>query len=156
MQSRTCAWVLSALSLLLLPVLPAVADEKPSNSKLALGPLKSRKLPESVKSALERGDYKAAHAAVLDELKQAESISFKDAPTVHLAMLHEWMRETSEEVLTRMAGESKEKRTFLTKFAQDAEWLELYLSCGLVPHQVDVGMNVLYRIWREEGIYPKN
>ena len=156
MQSRTCAWVLSALSLLLLPVLPAVADEKPSNSKLALGPLKSRKLPESVKSALERGDYKAAHAAVLDELKQAESISFKDAPTVHLAMLHEWIRETSEEVLTRMAGESKEKRTFLARFAQDAEWLELYLSCGLVPHQVDVGMNVLYRIWREEEGKVKN
>ena len=155
MQSRICAWVLSALSLVL-PVLPAAADEMPFSSKLTMGTQKSGRLPENVRSALERGDFKSVQTAVRGELKRAGAISFEDTRILHLAMLQELIRETGEEVLSCVASESQEKRAFLAEFAQDAEWLELYLSCGLVPHQVDVGVDVLYRIWREENGQVKN
>lgn len=140
--------MLGLLSLGLAPVLPVVAADV-EDSKLALAPLKAAKLPGAVQAALKGGNYTEVQAALVEELRKAE-ISHKDAAAVHLAMMHELIRETGAEVLTRFAAESKEKARFLAGFVNDTEWLELYLSCGLVPHQKSTGVDVLFHIWEEE------
>lgn len=145
--------MLGLLSLGLAPVLPVAADE--ADSKLALAPLKAAKLPEAVQAALKGGNYTGVQAALVEALRKAE-ISHKDAAAVHLAMMHELIRESGADVLTRFAAESKEKARFLAGFMKDTEWLELYLSCGLVPHQKDTGVDVLFRIWEEEKGEVKN
>ncbi len=132
-----------------LSAMQPVAVAAPADSKLALSPLKSGKLPESVGKALAGGDYAAVQTAVAEVLK-GKDITHKDADVVHLSMLHELIRVTGAEVLTAYAAEDKEKKEFLEKFVKDAEWLELYMSCGLVPWQKKTGVDVLYRIWTEE------
>lgn len=157
MQARTSVLIYGAMVLLLAAVQPVMAGmDAGAESKLALGPLNSRALPDAVQRALESGDFKRLRAAVVSELKGKAGLSYKDAETVHLAMLQEWIRVTGEDVLTKMGREDKNQQKFLERFARDAEWLELYLSCGLVPYQTATGMNVLYRIWCEEEGKVKN
>lgn len=155
MQVRTYAMMLSLLSLGLLPVLPAAAAEV-GGSKLALAPLKVDKLPDAVQGALEKGQYAEMQTALVEALKKVEKMSHKDATAVHLAMMHEMIRVTGAEVLTSFAAEDKEKARFLRQLMKDGEWLELYLSCGLVPFQKTMGVDVLYRIWQEEKGEVKN
>lgn len=138
----------------LVPVLPAVADDEPE-TKLALSPVKSKKLPDSVRNALKNGNYTEAQNAIAESLK-GKDISYKSAQELHLAMVHEVIRETGAEILSKYAAESPEKKEFLDKFMRDTEWLELYLSCGLVPHQKSLGVDILYRIWQEEKGEVKN
>ena len=138
----------------LVPVLPAVADDEPE-TKLALSPVKSKKLPDSVRNALKNGNYTEAQNAIAESLK-GKDISYKSAQELHLAMVHEVIRETGAEILSKYAAESPEKKEFLDKFMRDTEWLELYLSCGLVPHQKSLGVDILYRIWQEEKGKVKN
>ncbi|MEE1266216.1 MAG: hypothetical protein UHH87_07990, partial [Akkermansia sp.] len=132
-----------------LSALEPMALAEAADSKLALAPLKSKKLPGAVAKALESGDYAAVQKAVVEALKGKE-ITHKDAEAVHLGMLHELIRVTGAEVMTAYAAEDKEKCEFLEKFVTDAEWLELYMTCGLVPWQKKTGVDVLYRIWTEE------
>ena len=145
MSMRVCSWMLGLLLLGICPATPAYAVE----CQLALAPVKSGKLPAAVQEALEKGNYADVQAALVEALKKLE-ISHKEESTVHLAMMHEVIRVTGAEVLTQLAGESKQKAKFLRQFMKDTEWLELYLSCGLVPYQKATGMDVLYRIWTEE------
>lgn len=113
------------------------------------------KLPEAVRRAVDKGDYTAAQAAVLAALKDRK-VEYRNTRDLNLAMLHEWMRVTGADVLGRYAAEEETKKEFLASFARDAGWLELYLGCGLVPAQKSAGMDVLYRIWMEEGGKVKN
>ena len=144
--------MLGLLSLGLAPLVPAA---EAGDSKLALTPLRSALLPESVQNAISNGDYAEAQSAVVEALKK-KIISLKDESSVHLAMLNELIRVTGAESLSALAAESKEKSRFLKEFVQDTEWLELYLSCGLVPYQKKTGVEVLYRIWEEEKGEVKN
>lgn len=146
--------MLGLLAFGLSPLSPVMAAENGS-SKLALAPVKAKKLPAAVQSAMEKGDYAGVQAALVETLKTMD-ISPKDAAALQYAMMHELIRVTGAEFLTKMAAESKKKASFLQKFMKDTEWLELYLTCGLVPFQKDTGMQVLYRIWEEEEGEVKN
>ena len=110
----------------------AVMAAEGGSSKLALAPVKAKKLPASVKSAIEKGDYADVQSALAGALKTMD-ISPKDATALHCSMMHELIRETGAEFLTAMAAESKDKAKFLQEFMKDTEWLELYLTCGLAP-----------------------
>lgn len=81
---------------------------------------------------------------------KGKKVSPDSAAVLHMAMLLELIRTTDATVMTEFAAESDSKRKFLAAFAADAEWLELYLSCGLVPYHTQMGIDVLYRIWQEE------
>ena len=146
--------MLGLLALGLSPVLPVNAAEAGS-SKLALAPVKGKKLPAAVQDAMEKGDYADVQAALVEALKKME-ISPKDASALQCSMMHELIRVTGAEFLTKMAAESKDKAKFLESFMTDTEWLELYLTCGLVPYQKDLGVQILYRIWDEEKGKVKN
>ena len=146
--------MLGMLALGLSPMTAVMAAEGGS-SKLALAPVKVKKLPASVKSAIEKGDYADVQSALVGALKTMD-ISPKDAAALHCSMMHELIRETGAEFLTAMAAEDVDKAKFLQEFMKDTEWLELYLTCGLVPHQKDLGMQILYRIWKEEEGDVKN
>lgn len=147
------------LGLFSLGLVTVAAEEKvePVQKKLTEKTTrKSQKLPVAVQKALESGDYVAAQSALVAELKQIQEINPASAVVLRLAMMHEWIRVTGADVLTAMAADDKEKCRFLAEFANDHAWQELYLSCGLVPYQKELGMDVLYRIWREEGGKVKN
>lgn len=131
------------LSLGLLP-LPAAADTESVASAIAQSPL-----PQAAIAAIEKGDYQAAQAAIIQELQQAGGISPSHASALRLSMAAEIIRETSPEVMSAFAN-TKAKRQFLASFMEDAPWQELYLSCGLVPHHTDVGLQVLFDIWKSE------
>ena len=140
---------------MVLGMLPAWADA-PSNvvkspiiGKTAKG---TKKLPAPVLAALEKGDFVKLQSVVKSQLKEKQELSPTDTASQRLCMLHEWIRVTGAEVLTTMAKDDEQKLAFLQAFAKDAAWQEIYLSCGLVPYQTEVGMDVLYRIWCvEEG-----
>lgn len=147
------------LGLLSLGLLTVASEEKaePVQKKVAeKASRQSRKLPVSVQKAVEAGDYVAAQAALAAALKQVQQINPANALALRLAMMHEWIRVTGAGVLTEMAGDDKEKCRFLAEFANDQAWQEIYLSCGLVPYQKELGMDVLYRIWCEEKGKVKN
>lgn len=108
----------------------------------------SSNLPKNARKAIETGDYAAVQKALLNYLKKQE-ITPNNASVLHASMVLEWIRITTPEVLSDMAKDVR-KRKFLQAFARDAEWLELYLTCGLVPWQTPVGMDVLFRIWYDE------
>ena len=141
--------MLGVLALGLSPMVSVVAAES-GTSKLALAPLKGKKLPAAVQSAMDKGNYTDVQSALVQTLK-SKAITPEDEGALHCSMLHELIRVTGAEFLTQMAAESKEKAEFLQKFMKDTEWLELYLTCGLVPYQKDLGMQILYRIWKEEN-----
>ena len=145
--------MLGLLALGLSPVLPVNAAE--TGSKLALAPVKGKKLPSAVQAAMEKGDYADVQAALVEALKKMD-ISPKEEAALQCSMMHELIRVTGAEFLTKMAAESKDKAKFLEEFMTDTEWLELYLTCGLVPYQKDLGVQILYRIWDEEKGKVKN
>lgn len=154
MRQRTYAFMFGLLLAGLLSEMPVLAEDAPV-SKLALTPVKSKKLSLSVRKVLKEGDYEKLQATLCEAMK----ITGLDAETgagLHLAMLHELIRETGAGVMTAYAAEDADKKKFLEALAQDAEWLELYLSCGLVPYQTRVGIDVLYRIWVKEQGEVKN
>ena len=146
--------MLGMLALGLSPMTAVMAAEG-GGSKLALAPVKAKKLPAAVQSAIEKGDYADVQSALAGALKTMD-ISPKDATALHCSMMHELIRVTGAEFLTAMAGEGKDKARFLQEFMKDTEWLEVYLTCGLVPYQKDLGMQILYRIWKEEEGDVKN
>lgn len=70
-------------------------------------------------------------------------------------MLLELIRTTDATVMTEFAADSAAKRKFLAAFAADASgW-----SCtwaAAVPYHTQMGIDVLYRIWKEEKGKVKN
>ena len=146
--------MLGLLALGLSPLSPVMAAEN-GGSKLALAPVKAKKLPAAVQSAVEKGDYADVQAALVEALKTMD-ISPKDAAALQCSMMHELIRVTGAQYMTEMAAESEEKAKFLKEFVTDTEWLELYLTCGLVPYQKNLGLQILYRIWDEEKGEVKN
>lgn len=139
------------LSFGVLPVVPAVAVAMVAASAVVT----AGELPAGVASAIQKGDYNGAQSALIAALKGRE-ITPDSAETLHMVMLLELIRTTDAAVMTQYASESKSKCKFLAQFATDADWLELYLSCGLVPYKTHVGIDVLYRIWLEEKGAVKN
>ena len=133
------------LSLGLLPVVPAVA--------MAVAPIAvaapASKLPPAVAQALASANYNQVQQALTDTLK-GKKISPDSPQVLHEAMLLELIRTTGADVMSTFAASHPKKASFLSTFAQDSEWLELYLSCGLVPYRTDVGLDVLFRIWMKE------
>lgn len=100
------------------------------------------------------------YARVADELtgliRQAGTPSANDKQQLHAAMLLQLIRTTGAEVMNAFAASSPEKAAFLQAFTTDDEWLETYLSAGLVPYQTEVGLDVLFRIWQSEKGDVKN
>ena len=139
------------LGMLVAGVVPAQqAVAKASvESKLALAPLAST-LPKPVTSAVELGDYAKVQSELVKQLQQ-QKLGLDNKRALHLAMLLELIRETGPDVMSAFAAGNKEQKRFLDALVRDTEWLELYLTCGLVPHQKPVGLEVLYRIWKEEN-----
>ena len=146
--------MLGLLALGLSPLSPVMAAEN-GGSKLALAPVKAKKLPAAVQSAMGKGDYADVQSALVEALKTMD-ISPKDAAALQCSMMHELIRVTGAQYMTEMAAESEEKAKFLKEFVTDTEWLELYLTCGLVPYQKNLGLQILYRIWDEEKGKVKN
>lgn len=139
------------LSLGVMPVVPAVAVAAVAASAVA----SAGELPAGVESAINNGDYNEAQNALIAALKGKEIIP-ASADVLHMAMLLDVIRTTDPAIMTEFAAESKNKCKFLAEFAADAEWLELYLGCGLVPYHTPMGIDVLYRIWKEEKGKVKN
>ena len=105
-------------------------------------------LPKEVREAIDGGDYAKVQKTIAGALK-GKNITPENPQILKMAMLLEVIRETDAKVMTEFANKSKLRGKFLAEFAKDAAWQELYLSCGLVPHQTDVGIDVLYRIWKD-------
>ena len=139
------------LSLGVMPVVPAVAVTVAVSASVA----SASELPADVKSAIDSGDYNKAQSALIAALK-GTTISPESADVLHMAMVLEVIRTTDPAVMTEYAADSKAKRKFLAEFATDADWLELYLGCGLVPYHTKMGIDVLYRIWQDEKGKVKN
>lgn len=151
MTVRTLSKRIGVLSLGLLPVLPAVTVAAVAASAVA----SAGELPAGVESAINNGDYNEAQNALIAALKGKE-ITPASADVLHMAMLLDVIRTTDPAIMTEFAAESKMKCKFLAEFAADAEWLELYLGCGLVPYHTPMGIDVLYRIWRADKGAVKN
>lgn len=138
------------LSLGLLPLAPAVAAGAP---QVAAAP--ATNLPPAVQTALSRGNYSQVQDALTDALKGMK-ISPDSPQVLHAAMLLELIRTTGADTMSSYAAGSPAKADFLAGLAQDAEWLELYLSCGLVPYHTATGLDVLYRIYQSENAQVRN
>lgn len=106
-------------------------------------------LPEAVCTAVDKGDYAAAETALKESLS-GMTIAPDNAPALRAALLAELIRETGADIMTAFAAESPQQAAFLKAFVRDAEWQELYLSAGLVPHRTDVGLRVLSRVWVDQ------
>ena len=145
MTVRTIFRRIGLLSLGVLPVVPAVAVTVAASAAVA----SASELPADVKSAIDSGDYNKAQSALITALK-GTTINPESSDVLHMAMLLEVIRTTDPAVMTEYAADAKAKRKFLAEFASDAEWLELYLGCGLVPYHTNEGIDVLYSIWQEE------
>ncbi len=128
---------------LFMDILPVA--EKATAGQKALPP---SHLPKEVKEAIASADYTKVQETIVSALK-GKSISPDNREQLEMAMLLEFLRETDAKVATDFANKSKLRKKFLAQFAKDAAWLELYLSCGLVPHHTDVGLDVLFRIWED-------
>ena len=105
-------------------------------------------LPGAIAAKLDSGDYQAVYDALVQSLK-GKSPDIGNDEYMHCAMLTELIRCSGVEVMTELAKDKK-KAKFLEAFCKDSGWLELYLGGGLVPYQTPVGLDVLYRIWKEE------
>ncbi|MBR5895949.1 MAG: hypothetical protein IKZ13_10445 [Akkermansia sp.] len=137
------------LSLGLLPAMPAVVATAPVVAEAS-----ATNLPPAVQKAINKGDYEKVQTALTEALKGSQITP--DSPQIlHAAMLLELIRTTGADTMTTFARELKH-RHFLAKFVQDSEWLELYLSCGLVPYRTDEGLSVLYRIFMAEKMKVRN
>lgn len=111
-------------------------------------------LPDAITATLSDSDYQATYDALVKSVKGKKADIDNDA-YMHQAMLTELIRCTGAEVMTEFATD-KDKAKFLSEFCKDSGWLELYLGGGLVPYQTPVGLDVLYRIWKEEDGKVKN
>ena len=140
MFAKTGILTVGLLGLGVLPVLPASA------APAAPAAVQADSLPAAVQGALKKGDYAQVEKAILAELK-GKDITPADAAALRLAAMLEVIRETGADTLTAFAAESKGQAKFLREFMTDDAWVKLYLGCGLVPHQTDVGMRCLYDIW---------
>ncbi|MBR5523363.1 MAG: hypothetical protein IKV82_07865 [Akkermansia sp.] len=148
MSMRTGILAIGTLSLGLLAGMPAVSAEGVGAGKTTAGPVLSEA------QAIEQGDYQAVYAALVKALEN-RAISPADKESLRMATLLEVIRVTGANVMTEYA-KNPSKRKFLVEFAKDTRWQELYLGCGLVPYQTDIGIDVLYRIWRAEPGIVKN
>lgn len=120
----------------------------PAKGQQTAGVLNQAPLPPAVASAVNSGRYDAAYTALLQYLT-GKKLSPENTGVLRAAMLLEIIRVTGSDIMTAYAKDA-DKRAFLAEFAQDADWQELYLGCGLVPYRTDIGINVLYRIWKAE------
>lgn len=111
-------------------------------------------LPDAIEEKLASGNYQAVYDDLVKSLK-GKKPDIKDNEYMHCAMLAELIRCTGAAVMTEFAGDKK-KAGFLEAFCKDSAWLEFYLGGGLVPYQTPVGLDVLYRIWKEEDGKVKN
>ncbi len=127
------------------------AKKKKAKKKKAVAqaPKVESALPQDILTAVDTGDYLAVKQALVSRLK-GKDITPADKATQQATMLLEFIRETGANTLSTFAAAGKDKQAFLSAFARDPEWQELYLGAGLVPYQTDVGIDVLYRIWRDE------
>lgn len=111
-------------------------------------------LPDAIEEKLASGNYQAVYDDLVKSL-EGKKPDIKDNEYMHCAMLAELIRCTGAAVMTEFAGDKK-KAGFLEAFCKDSAWLEFYLGGGLVPYQTPVGLDVLYRIWKEEDGKVKN
>lgn len=123
-------------------------EEEKKKTKKKKKKVVAKKAPEAIRRALAKKDFKAVREVLHQSLKR-EKLSSKDKTHLHQAMLLEFINETGADVLNAFT-EDKHKRQFINTFARDYDWLEEYLTCGLVPYQTDVGINVLYNIWNDQ------
>lgn len=110
---------------------------------------KKSNLPTEVQAAIDTADYGKVQTALVSALKN-KNITPACPQVLEMSLLLELIRETGADVMTTFAAAAPAKADFLKKFVTDAEWLELYLSCGLVPYRTDVGLDVLYSIYQAE------
>lgn len=132
-----------------------VAQHAKGGKKKVKKALPKSNLPKEVKDAIKTADYAKVQEVIVSSLK-GKTISPDNAEVLEMCMLLEVIRETGADVMTKFAAADKLHKSFLETFALDAAWQELYLSCGLVPYQTDVGIDVLYRIWRSDKGDVKN
>lgn len=137
---------------------PVLAQTSKKEESFSLKHLKSWHIamPSKARAALEKGDYAAVQKALITNIKGRKNLPLENRQVMGICMVLEMLRCTSPDVLTAYAAESKSKAAFLREFLADGEWLELYLGCGLVPYHSRVGIDVLYRIWREDKGKVKN
>ncbi len=148
MKPRTGILLLGLLASTLGTALPAAAqDDAPQAAADAAG--KQSALPRDVLNAVDAGNYTTAERSLVSFLK-GRSISPNNTASLHAAMLLEFFRETDADVLDKYVGKDKQRQKFVSQFARDPEWQELYLGAGLVPHKTHVGVDVLYRVWQAE------
>ncbi len=155
MKPRTGILVLSLLSLCMVSALPGNASTASAKTPSSSSQKQKSSLPENVLSAVDKGNFEAAQEALVAYLK-GRSITPNNTASLHAAMLLEFIRETDAGVLSTFAGQNSKNQEFLSQFARDPEWQELYLGAGLVPHNTDVGVSVLSRIWESEKGKVKN
>lgn len=148
MSPHTGVLTVGMLSLGLLSVLPVAGAE--SIAPKTVSSSSKVELPQQIQAAIDKGDYTAAQTALIAELKNLKSITPENKQALNMSMMLEVIRETSPEIMTDFASSSKAKRQFLATFMQDPAWQELYLTCGLVPHQTETGIKVLYDIWKKK------
>ncbi len=152
MKPRTGLLLLGLISASLGAVLPSAAQgARPQ----AAATSQQSSLPQAVLSAVDKGDFSAAREELTSFLK-GRSITPEDSASLHAAMLLEFLRETGADILTQFVADNKLRKQFLSAFARDPEWQELYLGAGLVPHQTAIGVDVLFRIWLKEKGEVKN
>ncbi len=152
MKPRTGILLLGLLTASLGCVLPAAAQ---GAAPQATAPSQPSSLPQDVLAAVDKGDFTAAKDALVTFLK-GRDISPADTASLHAAMLLEFLRETDADILNKFAAGNKPRQKFLSEFARDPEWQELYLGAGLVPHKTAIGVDVLFRIWLKEKGNVKN
>ncbi len=152
MKPRTGILLFGLLTAGLGTVLPVAAQ---GATPKATAPATQSSLPQNVLAAVDKGDFPAASEALVAFLK-GRSISPADAASLHAAMLLEIIRETDADILSKFTAANQQRQQFLSQFARDPEWQELYLGAGLVPHKTAIGMDVLYRIWMKEKGNVKN
>ncbi len=152
MKPRTGILLLGLLTASVSAVLPASAQRAATR---ASAPAEQSSLPQTVLAAVDQGNFAAAKEALVSYLKE-RTISPDDTASLHAAMLLEFIRETDEGVLTNFVAANSLRQKFLSQFARDAAWQELYLGAGLVPHKTSIGVDVLFRIWLKEKGNVKN
>ncbi len=153
MKPRTGILLLGLLSAGLGLSLPVAAQG--TAKSIAVSAPQSGSLPQNVLAAVDKGDLTAAKEALVSFLK-GRSIVPTDSASLHAAMLLEFLRETDDTLLTRYVASNKQRQQFLSQFARDPQWQELYLGAGLVPHKTAVGVDVMFRIWLKEKGNVKN
>ncbi len=154
MKPRTGILLLGLLATSLGTALPLAAQGSSSRAAAAAS-AQSNALPADVLSAVDKGDFAAAKDGLIAFLK-GRTIAPGDTASLQAAMLLEFLRETDADILTQFAAANKMHQKFLSEFARDPEWQELYLSAGLVPHKTAIGVDVLYCIWFKEKGEVKN